>query len=213
MTPYSPIPRFVRGSDHAHLIQRLIRPEVVADIQRIDLITTTTFRLSLLDSGTNPSEQTAEGDTTLHVLWQAHEPDAWISISGEKLPIAPGDSVGVPAGDSWLLSPDQLVVSIARRSSAMVMPVGPTHGDDRFDGHNRETTPARMGLARWKLTEPLTLEDSSADRILVSLFADIAVQHDGSVTMLRQGEASVIRPGTGRITLVPNGLSYVLVID
>lgn len=213
MTPYSPIPRFVQGTDHAQLIRRLLRPTVEANVQRIDLITTTTVRISLIDSGTNPSEHTAEGDTTIHVLWQAHEPEAWIRISGEEHLIAPGDSVGVPAGDSWLLSPDQLVVSIVRRSSAMVIPLNPTHGDDLFAGHNRETRPAGMGLARWKLTEPLTLDESEIDRVLVSLYADMALQYDSGVTMLRQGEASVIRPGTGRITLVPNGLSYVLVID
>lgn len=213
MSPYSPIPRFVRRSGHTHLIHRLIRPDVDPETQRIDLITTTTFRLSLLDSGTVPVEQAAEGDTTLHVLWQSHEPDAWITISGERFPILPGDSVGIPAGDSWRLSPDQLVISITRRSSSMVMPIEPLHGADRFDGHNRETTPAGMGLARWKLTEPLSLANTAADQILVSLYADLAIQYDGGVVMLRQGEASVIRPGTGHITLVPNGLTYVLVID
>ena len=30
--------------------------------------------------------------------------------------------------------------------------------------------------------------------------------------MLRRGETSVIRPEVGQITLVPNGLAYVLVI-
>lgn len=213
MRPYAPIPRFVSGTDHAHLIQRCIRPGVDPATRRIDLITTTTLRLSLLDSGSSPQDQTAEGDTIIHVLWQMHEPDAWISISGETFPIAPGDSVGIPAGDSWTLSPDQLVVSISRRAHAMVIPLPPTHGTDRFVGHNRETSPAGMSLSRWKLTEPLTLEATSSDRILVSLYADIAVQYPGGVTMLRQGQASVIRPGTERITLVPNGLSYVLVID
>ena len=92
------------------------------------------------------------------------------------------------------------------------MPLGPEHGEDHFVGHNRETRPAGMGLSRWKLTGPLTLPATSDDVVWVSLYGDIAVHHDIGIGMVFQGEASVIRPGTGQTTLVPNGLSYVLVL-
>ncbi len=213
MTPYSPIPRFVRGEHHGGLIRRLIRLDVDADVCRIDLITTTFLRLSLLDSGSAPSEMIAEGDTVLQVLWQADEPNAFIEVSGDRLPITPGDSLAIPSGDTWLASADQLLVIIARREARLAIPVGPMHGPDEFVGHNRVTTPEKMGIARWKLTEPLTIPASESDTILVGLHNDIAIQYSGGISMLYGGEASVIRPEVGQITLVPNGLSYVLVIE
>lgn len=213
MKPYSPIPRFVRGEGHLGLIHRLLRQDIEPDIRRIDLITTTFLRLSLLDSGNTPTEQIAEGDTCIHILWQANESGASIDIGGERFAIAPGDFTWIPAGDSWQLSPDQLVLSIVESRGHLALPIEPTHGEDRFIGHNRESRVPGRQVSRWKLTESLTLPESDSELIFVSLYGDIAIQVDGSVTMLRQGETSVIRPGTGRTTLVPNGLSYVLVLN
>lgn len=216
MKPYSPIPRFVRGSDHAGLIHRLLRSDLEPDIQRIDLITTTQLRLSVLDSGYQPVEHRAEGDTCIHVLWQANESEASIRIGEEQLAISPGDTTWIPAGDTWQLSADQLAICIVVRSNTLAMPIKPSHGEERFVGHNREThVPKTSGISlrRWKLTEPLTIEASDEEIILVGLYADIAIQFAGGVTMLTQGEASVIRPGTGQITLIPNGLSYILILD
>lgn len=216
MRPYSPIPRFVRGNDHAGLIHRFFCTETDADVQRIDLITTTTLRLSVIDSGHHATEHIAEGDTCVHVLWQADERDAHILIGGDRFEISPADSTWIPAGDAWQLSPDQLVICIVGKSRSLAVPIEPTHGEDRFVGHNRETlAPASSGLSmsRWKLTGPLQLEESDQEIILVGLYADVAIQFDGGVSMLPQGEASVIRPGMGRITLVPNGLSYLLAIN
>ena len=215
MSPYSPIPRFVSGLDHGRLIHRLLRRDVNPDVQRIDLITTTLLRLSVIDSGHLPTEHIAEGDTCIHMLWQADEQNAEIDIGGDRLTISPGDSTWIPAGDSWHLSPNQLAILIAIRSHSLAVPIEPAHGEDRFTGHNRETvapSPSGMQFSRWKLTEPLHLSAVDRDLILVSLFADVAIRFDGGVSMLKQGEASVIRPGTGQITLVPNGLSYVLAI-
>lgn len=213
MIPYSPIPRFVRGENHHGLIRRLIRPDVDADVSRIDLITTTFLRLSLLDTGSAPTEVMAEGDTVLQVLWQAYEPDAYVDVSGDRLPIAPGDSVAIPSGDTWLVSANQLLVSISRRESKLAVPLGPMHGPDEYVGHNRVTTPEKMGIARWKLTEPLKMPASETDTILIGLHNDIAIQSQSGISMLNRGEASVIRPDVGQITLVPNGLSYVLMIS
>lgn len=212
MKPYSPIPRL----SHDSLIRRLLRKDVDADVQRIDLITTTQLRLSIVDSGHHPMEKMAEGDTCIHVLWQAQENHAYIEIGGETFAIAPGDFAWIPMGDSWRLSPNQLAILIARRANSLAVPIEPIHGDDRFDGHNRETiarAPSGFRISRWKLTEPLALASSTHDVILVSLYADLAIRFDGGISMLNQGEASVIRPGTGQFTLVPNGLSYALVIQ
>lgn len=216
MTPYSPIPRFVPGDDHSSLISRVLRADVTQKIQRLDLITTTQLRLSLIDSGSNPLEYIAEGDTCVHLLYQADEEDAYISIGGDRQEIHPGDFSWIPAGDSWQLSSDQLAITISVRANSLALPIDPTHGDYRFDGYNRETVaPSASGisLSRWKITQPLTLPESDQDRIFIGLWNDLAIQYSGGVSMLHQGKASVIRPGTGRITLVPNGLSHVLAIQ
>lgn len=216
MIPYSPIPRIVAGSDHLRLISRILRPNVATDTQRIDLVTTSFKRVSIVDTGERPSEQIAEGDTAIHVLWQQDEDEAAIWIDEDRHAIAPGDTVMIPGGDRFRLSPNTLIVLVSMRKHSLSLPIPPTHGDYHFNGYNRESRyPADAGfaLSRWKITDTLTFGQPESERVLISLYADFAIQHSGGVTMLRQGEASVIRPQVGRITLVPNGLSYVLVID
>lgn len=216
MKPYSPIPRFVPGTDHSSLISRVLRSDVDQEIQRLDLITTTQLRLSLIDSGINPPEHITEGDMCVHLLFQTGEDVAYISVGGDRQAIHPGDFCWIPAGDSWQLSPNQLAITISVRSNSLALPIDPTHGDYRFDGYNRETiAPSASGisLSRWKITQPLTRADSGRDRIFVSIYNDLAMQFPGGVNMLHQGHTSVIRAGTGQITLVPNGLAHVLAIE
>lgn len=216
MKPYSPIPRFVSGGDHASLIHRVLRSDVEPEIQRLDLITTTQLRVSLIDTGNHAKEHIAEGDTCVHILYQADEQEADIVIGGDRQAIAPGDFAWVPAGDSWQLAPNQLVITVVVRSNALALPIKPTHGDYRFNGYNRETiAPSKSGISssRWKITQPLTLPDSDHDRIFIGLWNDLAMQYSGGVSMLQQGRASVIRPGIGQITLVPDGLAHVLAIE
>lgn len=216
MNPYSPIPRIVAGVSHKQLVHRILRPDVPSDTQRIDLVTTSSKRVSIVDSGETPAERTAEGDTAVHVLWQLNERDAEIKIGTDPYPVAPGDTAMIPTGDSWQMSPDTLSIEVAVRGTSLALPVAPTHGEYHFSGHNRESRYPSLGatrISRWKLSQNLALPAPDAERILIGLYNDIALQYPGGVSMLRKGETSVIRPATGGITLVPNGLSYVLVID
>jgi hypothetical protein len=216
MNPYSPIPRIVAGTAHCQLVHRILRPDVPPDTQRIDLVTTSFKRVSIIDSGDDPGERVAEGDTAVHVLWQLDERDAMIEIGTDHYPIAPGDTAMIPVGDSWQMPPHILMIEVSVRSALLALPIPPTHGDYHFTGYNRESRYPAMGnvqLSRWKLSEYLTLTAPDRERVLIGLFNDIALQHPGGVSLLRKGGTSVIRPETGEITLVPNGLSYVLVID
>lgn len=216
MTIYSPIPRFVEGSGHHSLIRRLIRTDIGEEVQRIDLITTTFLRVSIIDTGTAPESAVAEGDTALHILWQEDEEHASITVEGARKPIAPGDTCWVPSGDAWQLSPNQLAILISMKTHTIAIPIDPVHGEDQFEGYNRETlapSPPGVYLCRWKITVPLEMDDAPNDRILVSLYSDMAVQAAGKVAMLHQGHASVVRAGSGPITLVPNGLSYILSLE
>ncbi|MCO5216824.1 MAG: hypothetical protein M9950_11820 [Thermomicrobiales bacterium] len=210
---YAPMPRFVVGSDHHDLIRRLFRRSAPPGTQRIDLITTTKLRVSIVDCGKASSPIESEADTIIHVLWQLDESAATITIGGDTWPIAPGDTAAIPTGDEWYLSPNQLMIQIVRRSHELALPVAPHHGMESFTGHNRGTTydlPTQLSIQRWKLTEPLTVE-SAQDQILIGLFNDLALQHHSEVELMPQGEVRVVR-GDGPITLVPNGLSYALII-
>ena len=214
MKPFTPLPRVVTGSHHRQLIHRVLRPDLPAHTHRIDLITTSQRRVSIIDSGEAPQKTVAEGDTAIHVLWQLDEAGATIWLNERETAIAPGDTVMVPGGDSWCLAANTLAILIAVRHRTLALPVMPTHGCEHFHGYSRETRyPASEAISftRWKLTQTLTLEHTAQDRILISLYGDIALQHADGVTMLPVATASVIREG--QITLVPNGLAYVLVIN
>ena len=214
MKPFTPLPRILAGTGHRQLIHRILRPDLPPDTQRIDLVTTSQRRVSIIDSGRTPENVVAEGDTAIHILWQLSESGANIAVEGAEYPVAPGDTVMVPGGDSWRLSANTLAVVISVRSHRLAEPILPTHGTECFHGYNRETRypgTETIPLTRWKITQPLTLEAGESERILVSLYSDIAMQHANGVGMLPVGTASVTRGG--QITLVPNGLSYVLVID
>lgn len=212
MKPYAPIPRLVSGNDHRSLLGRVLKADVPADTMRIDAITTSFLRVSLIDTGATPEPVTAEGDTTLHILWQADESAARLEIEGESFPIAPGDTACVPHGDRWQISPHQLAVLVARRAANLALPVSPHHGEESFSSHNRCTSYTQTSMQRWKLTEPLTLPTADKDVVIIGIYADIALQWSAGVDMLTQGSTRVIRPGTGEVILVPNGLSYVLVL-
>ncbi len=210
---YAPMPRFVASSDHHDLIRRLFRRSAPPGTQRIDLVTTMNLRVSIVDCGKTPTPIESEADTIIHVLWQLDESAATITIGGDTWPIAPGDTAAIPTGDEWYLSPNQLLIQIVRRSHELALPVAPNHGTESFTGHNRGTTydlPASLALQRWKLTEPYTISTED-DLVLVGLYNDLALQHHSEVELMPQGEVRVVR-GDGPIMLVPNGLSYALII-
>lgn len=210
---YAPMPRYVQGESHGDLIRRLFRTSATTGTQRIDLITTTSLRVAVVES---PEVTVAEGDTVVHVLWQADEASASIMIAGEVAAIAPGDTAAIPAGDEWSLSPGQLAIVIVRRAQMLGLPILPHHGTEHFTGYNRATTydlPAQQGMTRWKLTEPLTLPEADKDLVIISLYNTVALQHWSEVDMMQQGDVRVIRAGDGAITLIPNGLTYILIVS
>ncbi|MCA9832916.1 MAG: hypothetical protein KC435_03165 [Thermomicrobiales bacterium] len=209
---YAPMPRAVHGEGQSDLIRRLFRSIALSGTQRIDLITTTRLRVAVVES---PGATIAEGDTVVHVLWQADESHASITIGGESFSIAPGDTAAIPAGDEWLLSPEQLAIVVVRRTQELILPTPPHHGIESFVSYNRATAynlPENQTITRWKLTEPLTLPASDQDVIAISLYNTIALQHRSEVNLMHQGDVRVIRAGEGAVTLVPNGLTYVLLV-
>lgn len=211
---YSPMPRVVTGKDHHDLIRRLFRRSAPHGTQRIDLITTTTLRIAVIDSGAHPDPAESEGDSVVHVLWQMDEANATITIAGESWSIAPGDTAAIPTGDEWLLSPNQLAILVVRRSHKLTLPIAPHHGNEQFTGYNRVTTyglPIPLAIQRRKVTVPHTM-NSGGDLILIGLYNNLALQHRSEIELMPQGEVRVIRAGHDAVTIVPNGLTYILAV-
>jgi hypothetical protein len=172
--------------------------------------------VSLIDT-TGPSGPVATRDdaaTIWHVLWVRGE-DGSVQIGSETWPIAPGDTIVVPPGRSLRTGGGQLAVAIALPGrDAPLAP--PTHGEERYFGHNRRTVCCRVGdvrLCRWKLTQPLALAEHHPDSALVlALARDSVIRTATTIDRLAQGELAVIDPAASSI-VTPDGLSYLLTID
>lgn len=213
--PYTPIPRVVSGDDTQMLMSKLAGMPWSAGTARVDLITTSRLRVSLIDTGTEPEPVRTEGDTIIHILAQAIEHDATITVDAESFPIAPGDTMTMPEGESWQLSPHQLAIVVVRRTRSLGVPIGPTHGQESYAGYNRRTaypTGRGVNMVRWKLTQPWALTPE-AETILVGLANPIALQWRNGVDLIRPGECRVIDQSLGELTIHPDGLGYVLVIE
>lgn len=213
---FQPIPRVVPGDDAHHLLRGVMRMDVPPGTRRVDLVTSTRLRLSLIDSGDTPAAAPAKGDTAVHVLWQRDERGAFVEIEGERLRIAPGDTISIPAADRWSLSPRQIAVVTSTHARRLATVVGPTHGEESFDGYNRRTRCATVGgylVDRWKITGPQTFDQDMGERILVGLTGDVALTWSGGTELLTNGTCRVIPAGAPPITVVPNGLGYVVALS
>lgn len=174
------------------------------------------WAISLIDTGDGDAEPwRPRGDTTFHILWQLHEDDAWIEANGERFPIAPGDTMSVPAGTAIRQAAGMLLVRIEAAAATLDDVLPPSHGIETFEGYNRRTdygTPAAFTLQRWKITQPLTLSASGSAYVIIDLAAPLALIWRGGTDLFERGECRVIEPATGPVTLLPDGLGYALVI-
>ena len=176
--------------------------------------------LELIDTSVDFSVRFPERSMVLwHVLWVRDEPDATVTISstGEShtWPIAPGDSVPVPRDATLLAAGGQLGLAIAMPDTDIAsMP--PTHGRDRFFGHNRQTTSYRttgLRVTRWKLTQPLALgAHVDGPCLVMALARDAVIRASASIDRLTQGDVAVIDPAADPVIL-PDGLAYLLTVE
>ncbi len=160
------------------------------------------------------------GGSIWHVIWVSDEANASATVNSPggtfRWPIAPGDSVGVPAGAGLRIIGGQLGLLITDSTHHTPHAFSPpTHGIDDFHGHNRRTTyPMLGGIAthRWKITQPLDLSRHH-DRpvIVVSLAGDLTIASPTESLTLSQGQAVIADPERA-ITIYPAGLAYVYTI-
>lgn len=186
-------------------------------VARVVLHRAPAWTVSLIDTGNGDAEPwRTRGDTTFHVLWQLNEDDAWIEANGDRYPIAPGDTMSVPARMPIRLAAGMLLVRIEANSATLDGILPPSHGLETFEGYNRRTdyeTPAAFTLQRWKITQPLTLAPSATAYTAVDLAAPLALTWPGGTDLVGRGECREVPPDTGPITLLPDGLGYALIVS
>ena len=216
-TPRRPKPDVVPGTPSHRLIRGVLRMELGhLYVERVTLTRAALWTASLVDTGDGDAALWSQkGDTTLHILWQADEDDAWIQAEGERFSIAPGDTMSVPAGTGIRLAAGMLVVKVEARSQSLERIIPPSHGVETFEGYNRRTgyeTPAAFELERWKITQPLTLPPFDALSTVIGLGEPLALVWPGGTDLIGSGECRVVPAGSKPITLLPDGLGYALVI-
>jgi hypothetical protein len=177
--------------------------------------------LTLVDTTNEPAVH-PPCDTTpflWHVLWARDEGAASVTISSDDgdraWPIAPGDTVPVPAGSRLRADGGQLGLAISV-PDGNVTPAPPTHGAERFFGYNRRTVSFETGaarLCRWKLTQPLALAaHHTTPLVVMALARSIVVRTATSIDWLTQGDVATIDPSTDPI-VSPDGLAYLFTIE
>jgi hypothetical protein len=191
-------------------------------IERITLIDGPRWRIALRDTGPSGTPVAAtDRETALHVLWAKDDDAAALHIASREIAIAPGDTITLPVGIEWSAAPGMILCEIAgadvaaSRTAGGISMVAPTHGEETFHGYNRQTTypsPPGLEIERWKITHPLVLPDAKFSWAVVDLTAPLAMIWPGGTDLIGRGECRVIPPGTGPITLLPDGLGYALIV-
>ncbi|MBA3379246.1 MAG: hypothetical protein H0T93_10220 [Chloroflexia bacterium] len=175
----------------------------------------------------------SEGITAIHVLWTAsgqraevfagHNPDSGTGLSGHE--VQPGDTLTVPQRVHWAIgagivafvfgtAPSQTTTdSEARSPCSLLHPPG--HGLNLFDRFNRRTICAAhegLLLERWKISHTLELPLNPARwHYVTNLVEPVALGWPGGMVMLQRTESRFLPMGLDRITIVPDGLGYVLI--
>jgi hypothetical protein len=208
------IDRFAGRDNHATCLRYLVPEEVRQSPSPGIMLADTSLNKDVLP------RLTPDGGSIWHVIWVQDEANTTATVetvSGTSTwPIAPGDSIRVPAGAGLQITGGQLGVLITVPTPhAPLALASPTHGDDDFHEHNRRTTyPTLDSTAthRWKITQPLDLSRHHDHPVIVfSLAGDLAIATPTESLTLRRGEA-VIAKTDRPITIYPAGLSYVYTI-
>ena len=175
----------------------------------------------------------SEGTTVVHVLWTAIGTRAEVlagldPYTGSELTgyeVDPGDTVSVPKRVPYALGAGIVAVVFGSARSQPTtdpaavsrspLPRPPNHGLNLFDRFNRRTICAAhegLLLERWKISHPLDLS-LKPDRwhYLTNLVAPVALNWPGGSKLLQRTESRLLPRGLDRITIVPDGLGYVLI--
>jgi hypothetical protein len=213
--PHRPVPVVEPGTPSHRLIRGALKMDLDAlHVECVWLHRGADWSVALVDTG-DGGAWTSDSDTTFHVLWEREEDDAWVDVDGERHPIAPGDTMSVPAGARLRIAGGILYVRIDFIDRHLDRVLPPNHGVEAFQGYNRRTdydTPGAFSLERWKITQPLRFGGPETPYAIIAVATSLALMWSGGVDRIRSGECRVVGPGTGSVTLLPDGLGYALIV-
>lgn len=175
----------------------------------------------------------SDGLTAVHVLWTAPAQRAELLASADPmgetdlfgLEAHPGDTLTVHERMPFALGAGVVAFLFGsapsrpstdpRTWSRMPLPRPPTHGLNLFDRFNRRTICAAnrdLLLERWKISQPLHISlNCHRWHYLTNLVAPVALTWPGGSELLQRTESRFLPRGLDRITIVPDGLGYVLI--
>lgn len=183
-------------------------------------------------AGTIPGRQSS-ASVAVQVLWQAVRHDAGIFAGRDPLddtslllhPAHPGDTLLVPPGMPFAPGAGSIVAIASvgtltatnEDATAGALTLPPTHGLHLFRGYNRRTiclaAPGLM-LERWKLTSPLALDIAPGRPLyLLNLVQSVALTWARGIRRLGPLEAITLPDALRQVTVVPDGLGYVLIVS
>lgn len=218
-----PVPSIVPGIHGQDLLRRVMGVRVDHDlIDQMMLLDRPGMKIALRDTGAQGiPPTTADRNVAIHFLWARNDAAAHVQVNGHQIPVAPGDTMTLVAGVCWLASAGMLICEIAGPDESASAPCestrvpGPSHGVETFHGHNRQTTyqsPAGLEIERWKITQPLTLAAFGQPYVIVDLVEPLALVWRGGTDIIHRGDCRIVPPGTGSVTLIPDGLGYALIV-
>lgn len=186
-----------------------------------------------IDASERTPVSVSEATTAIHVLWT--EPWApaklYAGLDLQEAPelvgfdVQPGDTMSIPPSVPYALGagiiafvfasgPARIATDPSAWSTAQVTQP-PHHGLNLFQRFNRRTICAAHGdllLERWKISHPLGLAlNPQRWRYVTNLVDPVALNWPGGSTFLGRMESRFLPAGVGHITVVPDGLGYVLV--
>jgi hypothetical protein len=175
----------------------------------------------------------SDGVTAVHVLWSRPRHQAVVFAGADPgengeivaFDVHPGDTVSIPARIPFSFGAGILAfVFGSRRLQESTSPtewsrsrlsLPPTHGLQVFDRYNRRTVCAAhedLLLERWKITEPQVLDLNPGHwHYLTNLVEPVALTWSGGSELLGRTESRLLPTGLSQVTIVPDGLGYVLI--
>jgi mannose-6-phosphate isomerase len=189
---------------------------------------------SFEDHGGGTPVQVGRSTMVCHVLWCAGERSAHLLAGIDpaaddgsrtdpdrlvRRPVSPGDTITIPAGVPHAFGPGILAyhLSVPAAPNQRASHPVPTHGLAWFEGFNRRTICAGgpgFILERWKITQPLRVPRSGARwMFLTNLVEPVALAWPNGGDIIGRGESRLIPAGMGSLTLVPDGIAYVLCLS
>ncbi len=188
---------------------------------------------AFVDATSRTPIHVSEGTTAIHVLWTAPgqrarvfagvDPQAVPELTG--FDVHPGDTVSIPFQVPFAIGAGivAFVFGSARAEGSIdaanwcvsPLPYPPHHGLNLFARFNRRTICAaheNLLLERWKISHPLDLRlNPRRWHYLVNLVEPVALNWPGGSDVLRRLESRNLPVGLDHITIVPDGLGYVLI--